>query len=132
MTCSVPSAPCSCDAWCDVLPAVQEAYEIGGGDGLDLAAQAADGEAVNARQQAAMAPFRLVRWGSWREAAAQDLTLGFKLRQCRINQRARYGQARSQFGSAIRTAGFKPAAQDFGGAGFFGFGTVAGELDRRC
>ncbi len=39
-----------------VLPTLQEAREIRRGDGLDLTAQAPDGQAMDARQQAAMAP----------------------------------------------------------------------------
>ena len=41
----------------EVLPSIQERVELGGRDRLDLAAQAADGEAVDAREQAAVAPF---------------------------------------------------------------------------
>ena len=46
-----------------VLPAVQEREEFRRGDRLDFAAQPADGEAVNARQQAAVAPFHLAARG---------------------------------------------------------------------
>ena len=45
----------------DVLPAQQEAHELLGGDGLDLAAQAVLGVGVDARQQPARAPL-LVRF----------------------------------------------------------------------
>src|SRR5204863_482356 len=38
-----------------VLPAEEEAHQVGGGDGLDLPAQAAEGQAVDARQEAALA-----------------------------------------------------------------------------
>src|SRR5207244_10105875 len=46
-----------------VLPAEEEAHQVGGGDGLDLATQAAEGQAVDARQQAALAPLLLTRVG---------------------------------------------------------------------
>src|ERR1039458_8375304 len=65
------------------------------------------------------------------EAASQDLAFGFKLRQRGVDQRGRHRQACGKLGSAIRSAGFEPAAQYFGGAGFFGFGTIAAEVDRR-
>ena len=40
----------------EVLPAEEETDEIGGRDRFDFAAQPADGQAVNARQHAAVAP----------------------------------------------------------------------------
>ena len=40
-----------------VLPAAEEAHEVGGSDGLDFLAQAAEGQAMNARDDAAMAEF---------------------------------------------------------------------------
>ena len=45
----------------EVLPAVQKREEFRGGDRLDFAAQPADGQPVDARQQPAMAPFQLRR-----------------------------------------------------------------------
>jgi hypothetical protein len=52
----------------DVLPAKQEAHEIGDRDRLDLAPQAANGEAMDAGQQPTLAPFLL--FGAGCEAAA--------------------------------------------------------------
>ena len=74
--CSVPSTPWS---WVpgEVLPAMQESVELGRGDGLDLAPQAADGEAVDARQQAAVAPFDFAA-GRWRETGRAES--GLRLR----------------------------------------------------
>ena len=91
----------------EVLPAIQESVELGGGDGLDLAAQAADGEAVDARQQAAVAPFELGR--ARRERAAQDLAFGFELRQRLVDQVARQGEVADEIvgassGRSIRTS----------------------------
>ena len=42
-----------------MLPAVQERKEFGGGDRLDFAAKPADREAVDSGQQTSMAPFEL-------------------------------------------------------------------------
>src|SRR5439155_15774927 len=52
-----------------VLPAEEKAHQVGGGDGLDLPPQAAEGQAVDARQEAALAPLLLARVR--REAAAE-------------------------------------------------------------
>ena len=40
----------------DVLPAEEEAHVVGGADGLDLAPQRSEREAVDARQDAPIAP----------------------------------------------------------------------------
>ena len=40
-----------------VLPAAEEAHEVGCADGLDFLAQAAEGEAMDAGDDAAMAEF---------------------------------------------------------------------------
>src|SRR5439155_10997938 len=52
-----------------VLPAEEEAHQVGGGDGLDLPAQATEGQAVDAGEEAPLAPLLLARVG--REPAAQ-------------------------------------------------------------
>jgi hypothetical protein len=44
-----------------VLPVEQEAHEVAPFDRLDLAPQALDGVAVDARQQVAFAPFFFLR-----------------------------------------------------------------------
>ncbi len=46
----------------DVLPAQEPLHELGGGDWGNLLAQGGDGEAVNAGEQAALAPFGF-GWG---------------------------------------------------------------------
>ncbi len=48
---------------CDVLPAQKPAHELRRGDRLNLLAQRGHGQPVNARQQAPLAPFQLVRSG---------------------------------------------------------------------
>ena len=45
------------------MPVEQPAHEDGGGDGLDLLAEGAEGEAVDALQDAALAPFFCVGVG---------------------------------------------------------------------
>ena len=45
----------------DVLPGEQEAHEIGRADRLDLGAQPVERVAMDARQQAAVAPFEPAR-----------------------------------------------------------------------
>jgi hypothetical protein len=44
-------------AWGDVLPSQQPAHELSGSDRLNLLAQRAERKPMNARQQAAIAPF---------------------------------------------------------------------------
>jgi hypothetical protein len=65
-----------------VLPAAEKGIEAGGGHGLDFAAKTADGEAVNAGQEAAMAPFEFGAGSGRRrgEVAAQNLAFSFQLR----------------------------------------------------
>lgn len=58
-------------AWNDVLPAKQPVHELGGSYGLDLLAEPAEREFVNAGEQAALAPFGFM--GGWiGELAAED------------------------------------------------------------
>ena len=42
----------------DVLPGEEEAHEVGGGDRLDLGAQAVQRVAMDAREQSAIAPLQ--------------------------------------------------------------------------
>ena len=114
-----------------VLPAAEEGVELGGGNGFDLAAQAPDGETVNPRQQAAVAPFHLT--GRAGELAAQNLAFGFELRQRLVHQVTRHGQIGGDLRRAQRPRAFEPAAQNLGGAGFgrFGNGTAGRSGDGR-
>src|SRR5689334_136756 len=65
----------------NVLPAVEEALELRGGDRFDLAAKPAEREAVDAGEDAAIAPFRFA-FGEIRvETAAHHLAFGFELVQ---------------------------------------------------
>jgi len=60
----------------EMLPAEQPAHELSGGDGLDLFAQRSEREAMNAGEQAALAPFRFAVCGI-SELATQNGTGGF-------------------------------------------------------
>ncbi len=67
----------------DVLPAEQPAHELRGSHGLNLFAQRSQREAVNAREQAAVAPFRFrsldesVNWPRKMEPAASMRSIVF-------------------------------------------------------
>ena len=50
---------------CEVVPVEEPAHEDGGGDGFDLLAQRAEGEAVDALQDATLAPLDFVGGGGW-------------------------------------------------------------------
>ena len=62
----------------DVLPMEQEAHEVGRADRLDLRAQAIERVAVDAREQAPVAPLELRCIGC--EPPAQDASLGLERR----------------------------------------------------
>ena len=61
-----------------VLPTEEPAQELRGGDRLDFATQPAEGEAMDAGEEAAFAPFG-VGGGRVSELAAKDSTRGFDL-----------------------------------------------------
>ena len=66
----------------EVLPAAQESLELRGGDRLDFPAQPAQRQPMNARQNAAVAPFRFRRRLAPSEiTAAHDLPFRFELHQ---------------------------------------------------
>src|SRR5712691_2961812 len=64
----------------DVLPSEDPVHELGGRYGGDLLAQLAERQAMNAGEEAALAPFELVR-GGMREVAAEDGAAGFEAKQ---------------------------------------------------
>ena len=74
----------------EVLPAQQEADEVGGRDRLDLAAQAADGQAMDACEDPPVAPLALSRAPVSRrrgsEPAAQHLSLALETRQAGLDE----------------------------------------------
>src|SRR5260370_31226763 len=64
----------------DVLPSEDPVHELGGRYGGDLLAQFAERQAMNAGEEAALAPFELMR-GGMREVAAEDCAAGFEAKQ---------------------------------------------------
>jgi hypothetical protein len=62
-----------------VLPVEQEAHQRAPADRLDLAAQPADGVAVDARQQVPFAPFGVAGLGG--EAALHHVAFGLQAQQ---------------------------------------------------
>ena len=102
MTAARLSTPSGFGCARDALPVEQEAHEVRGRHRLDLRAQRLDGVAVDAREQAALAPFErgvaeLARprasLASSREAAAQHETFAFELHQRDVDFRRRQGRA---------------------------------------
>src|SRR6266436_7598086 len=67
-------------AWRDVLPAEQPVHELRRSYGLNLLAELTEGEAMDASQEAALAPFRFVA-GGISEFSAQDNAVGLETKQ---------------------------------------------------
>jgi hypothetical protein len=61
-----------------MLPAQQKPDEVRGGDGLDFAAQAAYGQAMDARQQPPLTPFLSIGAMPRCEAATQHCAASFE------------------------------------------------------
>ena len=120
-----------------MLPAEEEAHEIGGADRLDLGAQPVQRVAVDACEQRAVAPFerRLTR----REASPQHDAVGLEQQEGRVRIRRRdaerIGQRRRGDGpgqrqpaSAAISAMASPRVQAFASrdaGGWSGGGTAA-------
>src|SRR5205085_858511 len=68
-----------------MLPAEEEAHEVGGGDGIDLAPQSANGEVMDARQEPALAPLAAAR--ARRERAAEHDAVALEARERRLDRR---------------------------------------------
>ena len=94
----------------DVLPARQELMELRGGDRLDLAAQAAQSQVMNAGQDAAVAPFDLAGWLDCDSgpgiSGLRDSSVASAMSNVADGQR----QALGQFGCGDRAEAFHPAA----------------------
>ena len=71
----------------------------------------ADGEPMDARQQAALAPLQPVA-GVGGEEAAQDAALGLELQQRAVDRRLRQAEPLRQRGGGRRTDRVHPAAHD--------------------
>ena len=99
----VPRSPRSLRAGRDMLPAQQPAHELRRRDRLNLAAQFADRETMNAREQAAFAPFDLgVRFARGVcELAAQNRAAGFEAKQRLVY----FGRRHAERGAQILRGG---------------------------
>ena len=96
----------------DALPGQQKAQEVARRDRLDLRPQPLDGVAVNAREQAALAPFLGRRCR--REAPAHGEAFGLERRQRGVRSRsAQVPAAAASASRRDRPEAFEPAAQDF-------------------
>src|SRR5205807_8562645 len=87
-------------------PAEEEAQMVLRRNRLDLTAQPAQSERVDAREQRPLAPLRLLR--SFAVAAAQDETLGLEL--CQLGFDARNAQPLRQLARCDRADDADPAA----------------------
>src|SRR5712691_7288655 len=67
-------------AWRQVLPAEEPAHELRGSYRGDLLAQLAERQAMDAGEEAALAPFELMRGGVG-EISAEDRAAGFEAKQ---------------------------------------------------
>ena len=85
----------------DVLPAGQEAQELRGGDGLDLLAQPVERVAVDAGEQAAVAPGLAAV-----DARAQDDTLGLERRRTASSRARVVAEDRPSASSRPRSTAF--------------------------
>ena len=74
-----------------VLPGEEEAQEVGGAHRLDLAPEPVERAAVDAREQAPVAPLDVVVRGdgAGREAAAQDVAVALDAAERRVRRRTR-------------------------------------------
>ena len=92
-----------------LVPAEQEAHELRRRHRLDLGAQLVARVAVDAREQAAVAPFGGAGGG---EGAAHHRAFDFELQQARQHRVAAHAQRRGQRRGSDRPEQFQPAAQD--------------------
>lgn len=97
-----------------VLPAVEEVMELESGDGFDFAAEAAEREAVNAGEDAAVAPFDAAGGG---ETALEDLAFGFKKGERLLDFADGEGDLTGERERGDGASGFHPAAERGGGVG---------------
>ncbi len=81
----------------------QETHQLGGRRGLDRAAELLEGRAVDAREQAAVAPFGLLRSDARAEAAAEDGAVELEAREGEVDvarsERERRGELAGERGA---------------------------------
>src|SRR5262249_37734594 len=70
----------------EMLPSIEEREELGSSDRFDFAAQASDGQPMNARKQPAVAPLDFARAiRPCCKLAPQNLSFGFELGECLVD-----------------------------------------------
>src|SRR5215469_18959612 len=93
-----------------MLPAQQEAHEISGGDGLDLAPAPLPGVGVDARKEPARAILlRPVRFG---EVPADGEAFRLELRECAHDQRLAQSRGRRELRHRGRATALKMTAKE--------------------
>ena len=97
---SRPSRPCSCVPGCDVLPAEEEAHEVGRRDRLDLACAGARASGGGCAPAAARRTTRRPS-DARREAAAQDAAVGLEPRERRRRRAAAGSPSRAASAAAV-------------------------------
>ena len=110
----------------DGMPCEEESHEIGGADGFDAAAQAAEGLAMDAGEQAAFAPF--FAGGAGAESAAQDVAVAFEGDERELDGGAGQVQAGGQLGGGDGAGGVEVAAHDHFDDRVGVFGAFAGPV----
>src|SRR5439155_8594044 len=105
-----PRPPVELRPGLEVLPAEEEAHEIGGRDGLDLAPEARERQPMDASEEAALAPFLGRRAG--REAPAQRHTRPLERGEADGDRSRRQAGARGEGVDGDRARTLEPAAGD--------------------
>src|SRR3569623_720814 len=95
----------------EVLPAQQEAHEVGRTDRFDLAAELLHGVTMNAREQAAFAPLDLLRAAGI--AALQYVAFLFERGERKVDLCKRHAQWHGELCRGHRAETFETAAHDF-------------------
>ena len=116
----------------DALPFEEEAHEVARLDGFDFLAQAIHRVAVDARQQAPLAPLDFKRAG--REVPAHHRAFGLQLQQCQVGIGGGQPERRRQRAGRYGAEALQAIAQDFHERGFAlpGFSIVLRRVDVRC
>ena len=108
----MPRSPVACGAGREVLPVEEPPHELGGGHRLDGAAQLADRQAMDSRQEPPLAPLDRVRPGRLREAAPQDAAGRLEAEERLIDVRAVHTEPRAQSGRRRRADVRQPAVRE--------------------
>ena len=96
----------------EVLPAEEEAHELGGGDRRDPAAEPAQGQAVDAGQESPLAPLGLP--GAGPKTSSEGMAFRLQCVESRRCSGFRYPEASAEFTAGQGAGGVEPAADQFG------------------